>query len=149
MNTEPSALAQRLRICADKAGSGDELSRKTAIPRRTLESYLTGESEPKTSRLVAIAEASGVTVEWLATGREPPPFAASTSGLPPGKLHEEMLSEAISIVEDWLEVNRRRMASEKKASIISKLYQLFIEDIEAGQKPLDRRRAQQFLRLVA
>jgi len=62
-------LRDRLRQCAELAGSGDALSQKTAIPRRTLETYLTGESEPKASRLVAIAAAAGVSVDWLATGR--------------------------------------------------------------------------------
>ncbi|HQS09519.1 MAG: hypothetical protein B7Y12_01945 [Rhizobiales bacterium 24-66-13] len=68
MNSLNSDLAHRIRICAELAGSGDELSRKTAIPRRTLESYLAGDSEPKASRLVAIARAVDVTIEWLAAG---------------------------------------------------------------------------------
>lgn len=54
------------------AGSGDELSRKTAIPRRTLEEYLTGESEPKASRIAAIARAAGVSAHWLVTGEGEP-----------------------------------------------------------------------------
>lgn len=80
MNSEtPSALADRLRQCAQLAGSGDELARKTAIPRRTLETYLSGETEPKPSRLFAIAGAAGVRPEWLLTGE--PPMTRGTDGI--------------------------------------------------------------------
>jgi len=61
-------LAARIRECAAMAGSGDELSRLTAIPRRTLEYYLTGEREPKVARCVDIAKAVGVDIGWLASG---------------------------------------------------------------------------------
>ncbi|AMO73810.1 XRE family transcriptional regulator [Pseudomonas citronellolis] len=61
-------LAARIRQCAEIAGSGDELARITAIPRRTLEYYLTGQSEPKVARCVEIAKAVGVDIGWLASG---------------------------------------------------------------------------------
>lgn len=61
-------LAARIRLCAEIAGSGDELSRLTSIPRRTLEYYLTGQRELKVARCVEIAKAVGVDVGWLATG---------------------------------------------------------------------------------
>lgn len=61
-------LAERIRACANTVGNGEELSRRTGIPRSTLESYLTGDSEPKVSRLVAIAQAAQANIGWLATG---------------------------------------------------------------------------------
>lgn len=61
-------LAGRIRHCAELAGSGDELARITAIPRRTLEYYMTGQSEPKVARCVDIAKAVGVDIGWLASG---------------------------------------------------------------------------------
>ena len=61
-------LAERIRQCAEIAGSGDELARITAIPRRTLEYYMTGASEPKVARCVDIAKAVGVDIAWLASG---------------------------------------------------------------------------------
>jgi len=63
-------LAMRIRQCADNIGSGDELARRTGIPRRTLETYLTGLAEPKASRLAAIAMAAGVSLDWLVAGVE-------------------------------------------------------------------------------
>lgn len=72
MNPEMlKALGARIRICADIVGNGDELARRTGIPRRTLETYLAGTAEPKTFRLAAIGKAAGVRLEWLATGEGP------------------------------------------------------------------------------
>ncbi|MFN3881897.1 MAG: XRE family transcriptional regulator [Nitrincola lacisaponensis] len=61
-------LAERIRYCAKLAGSGDLLAEKSGIPRRTLESYLSGSSEPKAARLAAIVNATGVSAKWLLTG---------------------------------------------------------------------------------
>ncbi|WP_282339426.1 S24 family peptidase [Pseudomonas sp. PS02288] len=75
------SLGERIRECAALAGSGEELSRRTGIPRSTLESYLNGESEPKVSRLVAIAHSVNADLEWLATGVmrvAPPPEDSDT-----------------------------------------------------------------------
>lgn len=61
-------LTQRLRTCSKIAGSGEALAKRASIPRRTLETYLSGRAEPKTSRLIAIANAVNVSIDWLATG---------------------------------------------------------------------------------
>lgn len=50
------------------AGSGEELSRRTGIPLSTMHSYMNGKSEPQASRLVSIAQAVQVEIEWLVTG---------------------------------------------------------------------------------
>ncbi|WP_447588709.1 XRE family transcriptional regulator [Aquipseudomonas campi] len=75
------ALAARMRKCAEIAGSGDELARITAIPRRTLEYYLTGEREPKIGRCVEIAKAVGVDIAWLASGEGEPMPKPQTAAL--------------------------------------------------------------------
>lgn len=58
----------RLRLCAQRVGGGNELARKTGIPRRTLENYLNGKTEPVPSRLIAIADAAGADLLWLLAG---------------------------------------------------------------------------------
>lgn len=55
-------------IAAKLAGNATELSKKTGISRRAIGTYLSGSSDPTRGRLVSIAKASGVSVEWLATG---------------------------------------------------------------------------------
>jgi len=63
------------------AGSGDALARKAAIPRRTLETWLAGKAGPKALKIVSIARAAGVSVDWLITG-EGDERAAGTSFTP-------------------------------------------------------------------
>ncbi|MCL7931656.1 LexA family transcriptional regulator [Halomonas llamarensis] len=70
-----------MRKCAEIAGSGDTLARITAIPRRTLEYYLTGDREPKVARCVEIAKAVGVDIGWLASG-EGPMLAGQSAPIP-------------------------------------------------------------------
>lgn len=73
-----TTLADRFRQCAELVGSGDKLALLANIPRRTLEYYLSGQSEPKVERLVSIAKAAGVDLNWLASG-EGKRLAAPTS----------------------------------------------------------------------
>ncbi len=71
MNSEAEGLKERLRQCAKIAGSGDELARRTGIPRRTLESYLSGKSEPKALTVGIIARSCYVSTDWLISGASP------------------------------------------------------------------------------
>jgi transcriptional regulator with XRE-family HTH domain len=50
------------------AGGIALMSRKCGLSRGVIHKYLKGESEPSRPRLVALARAAGVRVEWLATG---------------------------------------------------------------------------------
>lgn len=104
MNSETTdGLAERIRRCAAMAGSGDLLAQKTAIPRRTLETYLTGQSEPKASRLVAIAKAAGASIEWLVTGEGQPDGSAyqtqsQTQGLAAREPEAERFDDRFALV---------------------------------------------------
>lgn len=67
------ALMERIRQCADLAGSGNSLSQKAGIPRSTLETYLSGVAEPKALKLAAIARAVGASMDWMFAGVGDPP----------------------------------------------------------------------------
>lgn len=100
-------MMERIRACARIAGSGDELARITGINRRTLESYLSGQREPKASTAWRIAVAVDVSADWLIGGKGPmrpgeappsPPPATVPAILPPsdhrlrGRLAERILA---------------------------------------------------------
>ena len=53
------------------AGGVSTLAAKTGLSQRVIAKYRNGESDPSRERLVAIARASGVAVDWLATGEGP------------------------------------------------------------------------------
>lgn len=70
-NEKIEDLAERLRVCAGICGGVGALAQKSAIPRRTIDSYLAGSSEPKWSNLRSIGHAAGVSFEWLVAGEGP------------------------------------------------------------------------------
>jgi transcriptional regulator with XRE-family HTH domain len=70
LTTELSAdgiqgLPVRLRSAIDSAGGTAEISKKSGIPVSSINDYLNGR-EPRFSRIFAIAQACGVSLDWLA-----------------------------------------------------------------------------------
>lgn len=62
-------FAERLRRAISHAGSIQKLGESAGVAPRTISGYLVGKGDPSRQRLVALADAAGVSVEWLATGR--------------------------------------------------------------------------------
>jgi transcriptional regulator with XRE-family HTH domain len=81
--------AARLREAVRLAGGNSAVARTAGMPIGTLAKYLAGR-DMKASALVRLAEATGVRLEWLATGRgpmrEPPPHLAEPSPPPQDQL---------------------------------------------------------------
>lgn len=69
-NWEASSPAERLKTAVMAAGGLKAASQRAGVPLRTLGTYTRG-GEMKLSNLRQLADATGVTVEWLATGRGP------------------------------------------------------------------------------
>lgn len=132
-------MAERIRKCAELAGSGDALSRKTAIPRRTLETYLTGATEPKASRLVAIARAADVTVEWLATGEGPMREGGEASAAAPASagIDRSLLAAVHKGVAEAHGAGGAAMSAESLADEVARIY----DDLVAAYDTPDERRS--------
>jgi transcriptional regulator with XRE-family HTH domain len=60
--------AERLKQAMNFGGGGAAIARRIGMPIATLNNYLAGR-DMKASALVALAEAAGVSIEWLGTGR--------------------------------------------------------------------------------
>ncbi|WP_282045568.1 helix-turn-helix domain-containing protein [Roseibium album] len=63
-----ATLGQRIKIAAEKIGGLEALASSTGIKRATVFNYAADSTEPKVSTMVEIAKATGVSVQWLATG---------------------------------------------------------------------------------
>ncbi len=61
---------ERLRQAVTAAGGTGKVSDRSGVPIRTLSHYLAGR-DMKASAMIAIAEACGVSLDWLATGKGP------------------------------------------------------------------------------
>jgi lambda repressor-like predicted transcriptional regulator len=58
---------KRLQFCVEKVGTLYALAKKAGLPTNTLRRYF-DDSEPSRTKLIAIAHAAEVSVQWLATG---------------------------------------------------------------------------------
>lgn len=65
------SFPQRIAFAAKIAGNATELAKRAGISRRAIGTYLSGSSDPTLQRLLAIANATGIALEWLATGAGP------------------------------------------------------------------------------
>ena len=60
----------RINVLSDRLGGSSQLARLSGVSESVVRKWKAGTSEPTLSRLKAIAEAGGVSVQWLATGEE-------------------------------------------------------------------------------
>ena len=64
------AFIERLKKCVEIVGSENALAKLAGISQSGIRRYFSG-GEPTRTKLNAIAQAAGVSVEWLATGQGP------------------------------------------------------------------------------
>lgn len=82
IGAERAAFIGRLQAILKHWPSADRLARATGVSPSAFRKWLRGEAEPSRERLVALANAAGVPVGWLANGDGPEPrfqSAVSTS----------------------------------------------------------------------
>lgn len=149
MNSETDDLSARIRLCAQKVGSGDELSRRSGIPRRTLENYLSGRSEPKASAISAIAIAADVTTDWLITGTGPmrrgeaaeaaPVAPAAPAGRAP--LDADLLGLVIEGVHTTYRDENARIDQRNAARLAARIYDDVLIACEGDDDPGARKAA--------
>ncbi len=109
---EPNAFRSRMEFAARRAGNATRLAEAAGISRRAIGDYLAGAAEPSRSRLVAIARAARVSVQWLATGEGSPTAV-------PGVIDGEVLEDALQTVEEYLGERRQTMAPFDKAGLVA------------------------------
>ena len=134
MNIYDEKIADRIRECAKKVGSGNELTRLTGIKRRTLEDYMTGTSEPKASALYAIAKAAKVSLDWLIAGEGE---ADKTASHVTFALDMEALEAAIALTEEAAENVGAKLTPEKKAYIAAIIYEDIADTPEDQESNVD------------
>lgn len=64
-------LKVRLREIAKECGGNRALCEKSGVSERTFANWLAGMSEPKVVGMASVAQAAGVTLDWLVTGSMP------------------------------------------------------------------------------
>jgi len=120
-----NALQTRLDKVLRQFTSVAELARVIGVSDNAIYKWLSGRGQPSVANLVALAKASKVSVEWLATGREsadskhsarrksdPDDFAyALRSGEGSGGLHSEQIVDHLAFKKEWV---RTRLNSDPR-----------------------------------
>jgi phage repressor protein C with HTH and peptisase S24 domain len=92
---DQAGFVARLQLVVQQWPSADRLAKATGVSPSAFRKWLNGLAEPRRDRLVALAEAAGVTVSWLAQGEGAEPDLhrlanrahSSQSGDGPGTLN--------------------------------------------------------------
>ncbi|MFV0447876.1 MAG: helix-turn-helix domain-containing protein [Vibrio sp.] len=98
-------------------------SRKCGLSEKTLRNYIAAKQYPTLDRLALIAEASGKSISWLATGEDPSKKRDEHT-----QLNEQVLQNIIQAIEIILEKKEAFIAPAKKAKIITLLYKMSTKD---------------------
>lgn len=137
LSVESDAFAQRL-----KEVIGERkivwFAKECGLPESNIRSYLSGKF-PGIDKAAAMAEAGGVTLDWLATGRLPKTRAElrAVSGTASEPVRDlTRLQLAIATVEEGLAATRRVMAPEKKAQLVLAVYDLYQEPANTRDRVL-------------
>ena len=76
-------LSEKIYACRKKQGlSQEKLAEKLGVSRQAVSKWETGESEPEISKLNAIAQTFGVTVDWLLSDEEAAPMPSGKPEIP-------------------------------------------------------------------
>lgn len=118
---EPDAFPARLETLIGTL-SVRAFARKAGVSDTFLRQCLAGRTEPTRTKLLAIAEAGGTTVEWLATG------AAEASAEAPaargGGVDVDLLAQILERAEEVLERESPPLSPARKARLMASLYDM-------------------------
>ena len=121
---DPAAFPARLEALIGGM-SVRAFARKAGVSDTFLRQCLAGRTEPTRTKLLAIAEAGGTTVEWIATGRAEPSRQPVIEERP--SVDRELLESVIEIADQVLDEAGTRLTAGRKARLITALY-----DMHAG-----------------
>jgi len=122
------SFKERVRYIVRKVGSIEKLAQLANVSPRVVGKYLAGESDPSRKRLISLADAASVNVEWLATGSE----------LKERQIDTTIMRDVVFNVEEFFAKNRLSLPPKKKAELIMLLYEEIAED-ESKKDSLESR----------
>lgn len=123
-DTFPTRLASLIGQMSVRA-----FARKAGVSDTFLRQCLAGRTEPTRTKLLAIAQAGDVSVEWLATGVAPGPSpdTPDTVVIEPEQapVDRDLLERIIAITEEVLADAGTPLAAPRKARLICAVYEMY------------------------
>src|ERR1035438_2564143 len=113
---EDKAFGERILKIIHKVGNAQKLAKLTGMSGRAIGQYTTGSTDPTRKRLLALAKAGNVSVEWLATGIGPEQSATGT-------FYRELLVQTVSVLEGSLKKRGLELDPNRRGKVTAKLFE--------------------------
>lgn len=113
-NVQKNSFASRILMLIN-GGSASAFAQKCGISEGSVRQYLAG-TIPRLDKALALARASGVSLEWLATGQEAPSVADATP------IDENLLRRIIEHVLQTLSTSEGGLAPSAIAQVTAEIY---------------------------
>ena len=139
---DSQGFSQRLRE-AMQGRSIREFASSASMSAGTLHNYLNDESLPTLDKLIALANTSDVSLNWLATGRGPRQrsltndefgggggFTSSSSGERSQSVNVTLLTAVLECLELTEERLQKNLTAQKKSTVAVSIYDLVSEQDE-------------------
>lgn len=119
-NEEFLTLGGRIRFISKKIGGASELGRRiTDVSRNTLQRYIDNDSEPKPSTLIRMAEVSGISFLWLATGEgSPDKGGVDVSAYSGDVIDKHVVAQSVEAVKQYLDKTKEDMDPDAFANAV-------------------------------
>ncbi len=113
MNIDKTDIGARIKVALENAKvSQRDLSRALNITEPSVSAYTSGKSEPSASGFATISELTGVSIDWLITGKERPPKSEPRASVYPlGEEDKNALTAAESLLK-WRGLEDRYAVTE-------------------------------------
>lgn len=144
-----AAFGDRLKWIVEKIGTQKRAGAIADVKPEMIAKYIAGRAKPSFYAVVALADAAGVSLDWLSTGALPRERGTQSSLADGTPLDLEKLEAATSLIEEWLEVHRRTMKPKKKAEVIAAAYEILIERTESTSDDSVRNNVIRLLRVAS
>ena len=121
------SFAARITQVLERFPNHSQLARKVGVSEGTLRRWRKGRTEARRDHLVAFALATGVDVQWLATGAGSP--SPDTANALQDRQEEPcvniaLLMEVMTCVDHALAAAQKTMETEKKSEVIGLVYRV-------------------------
>lgn len=123
-----SSFTERIQEIITSVGSAEKLAKRAAIKASSISQYLSGTTDPSRIRLIALATAAGVNIEWLATGVGPMREGDRE------RISFDLLAVIIEGLDDLEATLEKKLTSIEKAEIINQTYDIVSEGNRASEK---------------
>lgn len=121
-------FTERIKKIISLVGSAEKLAHNSGMSSRAIGQYLSGNTDPTRKKLISLAEAADVNIEWLATGNGPMREKDRK------RFDLELLALIIAGLDGYEAIRSEKLTFVEKALIIIYTYHLYSDSDNASNQ---------------